>query len=80
MKEQDMKKAKPYINPDDEARELDADFFVKAKRGRPALPDAEKKKRVNLMLDPDVAKALKESGGNASERVNKLLRSDLGLQ
>ncbi|WP_162683254.1 BrnA antitoxin family protein [Rhodobacteraceae bacterium DSL-40] len=50
-----------------------------ARRGRPALPEAQKRKRVNVMLDADVAAALRAAGGNASARINRLLRDDLGL-
>ncbi|HEU0220751.1 MAG TPA: BrnA antitoxin family protein [Paracoccaceae bacterium] len=68
-----------YVGPDGEARELDADFFREAKRGRPPVPEPERKRRVNITLDPDVARAAKEAGGNLSERINRLLRRDLGL-
>lgn len=70
---------KPLIGPDGEVRELDDDFFAKAKRGRPKLPEGAKKRRVNIMLEPDIDAALKAEGGNLSARVNKLLRADLGL-
>jgi hypothetical protein len=69
---------KPFIAPDGEVRELDQDFFARAKRGRPPLPDAVKKRRVNLMLDPDVAARLQEEE-NSSALVNSLLRERLGL-
>ena len=64
---------KPYATHDGEVRELDADFFAKAKRGRPALPAEARKRRVNLMLDPDVADQLKTLP-NASAYVNDMLR------
>lgn len=67
---------KPYVNPDGEVRELDQEFFAKAKRGRPALPSDAKKRRVNLMLDPDVVDRLKAIP-NASAFVNELLRKEL---
>ena len=69
---------KPLISPDGEVRELDQSFLAQARRGRPALPGDAKKRRVNLMLDPDVAARLRE-GGNASARVNSLLREKLDL-
>ncbi len=69
---------KPYTNPDGEVRELDQDFFASAKRGRPAMPEAIKKRRVNLMLDPDIAAHLHEVG-NSSAFVNGLLREKFGL-
>ena len=64
---------KPYAARAGEVRELDADFFGKAKRGRPALPADVKKRRVNLMLDPEVADQLKTLP-NASAYVSDLLR------
>ena len=64
---------KPYAARDGEVRELDAEFFAKAKRGRPALPVEAKKRRVNLMLDPEVADRLKTLP-NASAYVNDMLR------
>jgi len=67
---------KSYIKADGEARELDDEFFATAKRGRPALPKDAKKRRVNIMLDPDVADRLKEIP-NASAYVNKLLREKI---
>jgi hypothetical protein len=64
---------KPYVKNDGEVRELDGDFFAKARRGRPALPEADRKRRVNIMLDPDVADRLKAIP-NASAFVNEILR------
>lgn len=69
---------KPYIRPDGEVRELDQNFFASAKRGRPQMPEALKKRRVNLMLDPDVAMRLL-SLDNSSAYVNGLLRKVLGI-
>lgn len=69
---------KPYIGPDGEVAELDREFFAKAKRGRPQLPDSAKKRRVNLMLDPDVATRLL-SLDNSSAYVNSVLRKSLGI-
>ena len=73
-----MTVSKPLIDSAGEVRELDDHFFENAKRGRPPLPQNERKKRVNLMLDPDVIARLREDG-DMSARVNKLLRKDLGL-
>jgi|GEM_PF-1920399 hypothetical protein len=67
---------KPYTNSEGEVRELDRDFFATAKRGRPALAAEAKKRRVNLMLDPDVADRLRAIP-NASAYVNDLLREKL---
>jgi hypothetical protein len=69
---------KPLINSDGDVRELDQDFFARAQRGRPALPVKAKKRRVNLMLDPDVAERL-HGVGNSSAFVNSLLREKLGM-
>ena len=69
---------KPLINDDGEVGELDEEFFARAKRGRPALLDSEKKRRVNLMLDPDVVAKLQQKD-NSSAFVNALLREKLGL-
>lgn len=59
-----------------DVRELDAEFFAKAKRGQPALPVAVRRKRVNFMLDTDVIEDLRSSG-NTSALVNSLLRNNL---
>jgi hypothetical protein len=69
---------KPFVSPVGEVRELDQDFFARAKRGRPSLPEAAKKRRVNLMLDPEVAVRL-QALGNASAFVNSVLREKLDL-
>lgn len=75
-----MKKPeKPLTTPDGEAHELGDDFFAKARAGRPAMLAGERKKRVNVMMDPDVHSALKDRGINMSDRINRLLRDDLGL-
>jgi len=42
------------------------------------MPEAIKKRRVNLMLDPDIAAHLHEVG-NSSAFVNGLLREKFGL-
>lgn len=74
-----MTVSKPLIGPDGEVRELQAEDLARARRGRPMLPAEERKKRVNVMMDPDVHGALKDRGINMSDRINKLLREDLGL-
>lgn len=74
-----MTKAKPYIGKDDEVRELDKEFFATARRGRPPLPEGERKRRVNIMLDPDVVDCLKKDGKGWQTRANALLRDALGL-
>jgi uncharacterized protein (DUF4415 family) len=67
---------KPYVARDGEVRDLDDAFFARAKRGRPALPEGARKRRVNIMLDPDVADRLKTIP-NASAFVNEILRKKL---
>ena len=73
-----MNKPKPFISSDGEVRELDEHFFAKAKRGHPALPKAQRKRRVNLMLDQDVIADLKAEG-NMSAKANSVLREALTL-
>ncbi len=73
-----MKTRKSYITEDGEVLELDEAWFREARRGRPELPETQRKKRVNLMLDPDVVARLKEQG-NMSAHVNALLRKALGV-
>ena len=73
-----MSKVEPYIDADGEVRELDDHFFRNARRGRPPLPSEDRKKRVNLMLDPQVIAALKARGVMSAE-ANRLLREALGL-
>ncbi len=71
-----MAKAKPYIGDDGEVRELDSAFMQKARRGRPPLPDRDRKVRMNFMIDPDLAAAL-ERQPNKSALVNEALRKAL---
>ena len=71
-----MNKPKPFISSDGEVRELDEHFFAKAKRGHPALPQAQRKRRVNLMLDQDVIAGVKASG-NTSAKANSVLSEAL---
>ncbi len=69
---------KPLIGADGEVREITSDDLKYARRGRPPLPDAQRKKRVNLMLDPEVVERLKAKG-NMSAEANAVLREALGL-
>ncbi len=68
---------KSYITDDGEAMELDAAFFAGAKRGRPAMPESEKKTRVNIFLDKDVLAHFKATGPGWQTRVNEKLREAL---
>jgi len=49
------------------------------KLGRPPLPEAEKKQRVTLYLDPDVLDRLKADGKGWQTRANAALRKALGI-
>ncbi|SNT42710.1 hypothetical protein SAMN05421763_11824 [[Luteovulum] sphaeroides subsp. megalophilum] len=71
-----MAKAKPYIGDDDEVRELDDHFFAHARRGRPPKPSEQKKVRMNLMIDPELASRL-DGMPNKSAFVNEALRKAL---
>jgi len=74
-----MADIKPYIDDDGEVRELDEHFFKRAKRGRPPMTAEARKRRVQLMLDPDVLMALQTEGRGVSTRANAILRAALGL-
>ncbi len=69
----------PLIGPDGEVREITLDDLHHARRGRPPLPPEKRKKRVQLMLDPDVVERLKADGRGMSPRVNAILRKALDL-
>lgn len=49
------------------------------KLGRPPLPEAERKTRVTLHLDPDVLAELRKGGRGWQTRANAALRRALGL-
>ncbi len=70
----------PMIGPDGEVREITADDLKRARRGRPPLPPEVRKKRVQLMLDPDVVEKLRAGGRGVSTRVNAILRDALGMK
>jgi hypothetical protein len=71
-----MKKRESLIGPDGEVRELDDAFFARARRGRPPLPAGERKVRMNLMIDADVAQAL-QGVDNKSAFVTEAVRKAL---
>ncbi|MEM8970871.1 MAG: BrnA antitoxin family protein [Pseudomonadota bacterium] len=74
-----MSERRSYIDENGDALELDEHFFKTATRGRPPLPEDEKKKRVSIMLDQDVLRSLKADGKGWQTRANALLRDALGL-
>jgi uncharacterized protein (DUF4415 family) len=49
------------------------------KGGRPRLPDAIRKRRVTIMLDPDVIAHFKAGGRGWQTRINAALRKAAGL-
>ena len=53
-----MPKTEPSIRLDGEVRELGGDFFKAARLGWPPLLEGQRKVRLNVMLDPDLAAAL----------------------
>ena len=75
-----MSNRESYIDEDGEALELDEQFFQEAKRGRPALPPAKRKRQVTMMLDPDVIEHFKKAGRGWQTRVNAALREAAGLK
>ena len=50
------------------------------KGGRPALPERDRKRRVTLMLDPDVIEHFKAGGKGWQTRMNSILREAAGLK
>jgi uncharacterized protein (DUF4415 family) len=84
---------KSYIDENGDALELDEAWFREAeptadipelvdllrRQGRPALPEADRKTRVTLYLDPDVLARLKADGKGWQTRANAALRQALGL-
>ncbi|MEM6649868.1 MAG: BrnA antitoxin family protein [Pseudomonadota bacterium] len=75
-------KTSPYTTTDGEVPEdrIDADFFQKAKRGRPALPPHQRKTRVTIMLDPDLIEAAKKDGERGWQtRLNQAARKGMGI-
>ncbi|MEM1079244.1 MAG: BrnA antitoxin family protein [Pseudomonadota bacterium] len=74
-----MSEPKPLIRADGQVRELEEQDLEHARVGNPLSLDGPSKQRVSLMLDHDVHAALKSRGVNIGERINTLLREDLGL-
>lgn len=68
-------KPKPLIDNDGEAREWTEDDFKKATRGRPPMPENQKKERITMYLDRDVLAHFKQDGAGWQTRINDALRS-----
>ena len=75
-----MTGVRPYTDDEGEVRELDDRFFATAKRGRPPLPEDERKQQVTMLLDPDVVAHFKKDGRGWQTRVNAALREVAGLK
>jgi hypothetical protein len=71
-----MTKRDDLIDEDGEVRELGDAFFSRAKRGRPPMLPGERKVRMNLMIDADVARGLQDVG-NKSAFVSAAVRKAL---
>jgi uncharacterized protein (DUF4415 family) len=75
----------PELTPELLARlkpleEVDPEFaeFIR-KGGRPQLPEQDRKRRVTIMLDPDVIEHFKAGGKGWQTRMNAALRRAAGL-
>lgn len=65
---------KQLIDDNGDAPELGDEFFAKARRGRPPMPEDSKKQRVTLYLDPEVLDYFKRSGKGWQTRINAALK------
>lgn len=72
-------KREPLVGEDGEVREITMDDLRFARIGRPPLPSELRKKRVTMMLDPDIIERLKADGKGWQTRANALLREALGV-
>jgi uncharacterized protein (DUF4415 family) len=73
--EEDFARAKPIH----EIPELAGFVELLRKGGRPQLPERYRKRRVTIMLDPDVIEHFKADGKGWQTRVNAALRKAAGL-
>ncbi len=70
----------PLVGEDGEVREItEADLKHAIRPGRPPMPPGQRKRRVTMMLDPDVIDHLKADGRGWQTRANALLRKALEL-
>ncbi|MGP9772202.1 BrnA antitoxin family protein [Halomonas citrativorans] len=84
-KENDTKAT--WIDPDDApelteswfeaAHQYDGDTLVKRGRGRPPIPESERKVPVKIRYDQDVIEAFRQTGKGWQTRVNQALRQYL---
>lgn len=68
---------KSLIDKRGEVKELDDEFFKKAVRGRPPLPESARKQRVTIMLDREIVSHFKKEGRGWQTRVNAVLRQEV---
>ncbi|XDZ65048.1 BrnA antitoxin family protein [Alphaproteobacteria bacterium LSUCC0684] len=68
---------KPYTDKNGETRELDDEFFAKAKRGRPRFLPEQTKEKISIWLDRDILAYYRQTGKGWQSRVNAVLRSQL---
>lgn len=73
---EDFARAKPIH----EIPELAGLVELLRKGGRPFLPDEVRKRRVTIMLDPEVIEHFKAGGKGWQTRVNAALRKAAGLE
>ena len=75
-----MPERKPLVGKDGEVREITESDMTHAYRlGRPPLAQDLRKRRVTIMLDPDIIDRLKAGGRGWQTRANALLREALEL-
>jgi len=67
------------IANDPDTFEFTDEQFKKARRGRPPMPEAEKKQQVTMLLDKDVISYFKKDGRGWQTRANEALRKAAGL-
>lgn len=70
---------KSMIDDKGEVLELDDAFFKRARRGRPAMLEEERKSRVTMFLDKDIIEHFKKGGKGWQTRLNDKLRETLEM-
>jgi len=61
------------ISADPDTMEMTDEEFITARRGRPPLPEMERKLQVTLRLDPKVIDAFRQTGKGWQGRINMVL-------